>query len=378
MVRIGIDARLLALPITGIGRYTWQLSRALSAGNGEFFLYMPAPPVLALEAAPDVQVRVAHVPGRLGRALWSQTILPHQAARDRLDLFWGTAHRLPPGLPSSVARVVTIHDLVWKFAPETMRTDSRLLERCLMPRAIRQADRVLVVSHSTAQAVEDAFPASRGKVRVVYPGTTAMSRPADKSSLLALGVDRPYFLFVGTLEPRKNLRRLLRAYARLPEAIRDSHLLVIAGGKGWGDVDVVQQAHELGLSRYVVVTGYVDDVQLATLYGHARLLAMPSLYEGFGLPLIEAMSLGVPVLTSNVSSLPEVAGEAGVLVDPFDVAAIAQGLSRLLTDDALHARLSRLATRVASRFCWSKAARETWEVFEEALAVRRARPGKSS
>jgi len=377
-VRVGIDARLLAVPITGIGRYTWQMSRELLARDGEFFLYMPGPAVVGDWQAPNVHVRSRGVPGRLGRMLWSQTVLPRQAARDRLDVFWGTAHRLPAGLGAEVARVVTIHDLVWKYAAATMRADSRCAERLLMPRAIRLADRVLAVSQNTAQAVEEVFPFARGKVRVVYPGATPLAPAAARATLAPLGVDRPYFLFVGTLEPRKNLRRLLGAYARLPVAVRDGHRLVIAGGSGWGGVDASQLAGELGIAGNVVITGYVDDAHLATLYAHARFLAMPSLYEGFGLPLVEAMSCGVPVLASNVSSLPEVAGDAGLLVDPLDEAAIAQGLQRLLTDDDLHQALAARAREAAARFSWAQAARETWQVFEEAREARRGRRGRPS
>jgi len=135
--------------------------------------------------------------------------------------------------------------------------------------------------------------------------------------LASLGIVKPYVLFVGTLEPRKNLRRLLGAWAGLPAALRQSHQLVIAGGKGWGGVDVPQLVQALGLGDTALVLGYVSDAQLAGLYAHARFLAMPSLYEGFGLPLVESMAHGVPVLTANCSAMPEVAGDAGVLVNPL-------------------------------------------------------------
>jgi glycosyltransferase involved in cell wall biosynthesis len=308
--------------------------------------------------------------------LWSQTFLPYWAARDGVDVFWGTTHRLPRYLPASVARVVTIHDLVWKYAGETMRPLSRWVERRLMPEAVRLADLIIAVSVSTARDLEAEYPEARGRVRVVYPGAPAFAAPLGREALAALGIKRPYVLFVGTLEPRKNLRRLLRAYALVDEAVRRRHQLVLSGGKGWGGLDIRALVRDAGLDEgQVVVTGYVDDRRLATLYAHARFLAMPSLYEGFGLPLIEAMAFGVPVLTSNRSSMPEVAGAAGVLVDPLDERSIAAGLLALLTDEAHRERLAAEAEPRARRFSWRKAAWETWAVLEEAVAERRRAGG---
>lgn len=372
-MRIGVDARLLSIPLTGIGRYTAELSRALLAQGDEYFLYMPSPPVVGGWDGPNVQVRSGRFRGRAGKMLWSQTALPYSATRDSVDVFWGATHRLPRYLPQRIARVVTIHDLVWKYAGETMRPLSRWMEERLMPEAVRLADRIMADSQSTADGIEAEFPEARGKVRVVYLGATPMPTPDSRESLRSLGIDRPYFLFVGTLEPRKNLRRLLGAFARVPEEFRKQNQLVIAGGKGWGGVDVQSLLAGLGLERDVVVMGYVNDGQLAALYACARFLAMPSLYEGFGLPIIEAMTCGVPVLTSNTSSLPEVAGDAGILVDPLSEDDIAEGISRLLADENLHGLLAGRARLNAQRFTWEKAAQEARAVFAEALVERRGR-----
>jgi glycosyltransferase involved in cell wall biosynthesis len=374
-MRIGVDARLLSLPLTGIGRYTAELSRALlkqaEIQSDNFFLYMPSSPIGEDWSHPCAQVRSRRLRGRLARMLWSQTVLPWEATRDGVEIFWGTTHRLPRYLPAHIARVVTVHDLVWKHAGETMRPLSRWMEQRLMPEAIRLADRVLADSQSTADDVMAAFPNQREKIRVVHLGITPLVIPQPRESLRLLGIDKPYFLFVGTLEPRKNLGRLLVAFARLPEAVRTLHMLVIVGGKGWGGVDLHELIKSHGLLGNVVGVGYVRDAQLSTLYAHARFLAMPSIYEGFGLPLVEAMSLGVPVLTSNRSSLPEVAGDAGLLVDPFDVSALATGLLSMLADDVLCATLAGRARTNAARFSWAKASEQTRAVFSEAITERR-------
>jgi len=375
-MKVGIDARLLAGPLTGIGRYTAELTGEVIKYPGRFFLYSARPLVVGDWRRANTILRAVGFRTRAGRMLWSQSILPYWAARDDVDVFWGPTHRLPALLPSSIARVVTIHDLVWRHAGETMRPLSRFVEGRLFPQAVRLADRIMADSLSTARDLAALYPESASRTRVVYPGHAALPGPLDPALLETLRIDRPYVLFVGTLEPRKNLARLVEAYASLDRAIRDEFLLVIVGGKGWGGVDAGALVANAGVSSQVRILGYVEDAELATLYAHARCLAMPSLYEGFGLPLVEAMAQGVPVLTSNRSSLPEVAGEAGHLVDPLDVSAIRAGLERLLKDDVYHARLAGKARETAEHFSWRQAAKETWAVFEEAVEERRQRRGR--
>jgi glycosyltransferase involved in cell wall biosynthesis len=374
-MRIGIDAQMLCGVVTGIERYASEMTHELFRlyPESEFFLYAPKALTFSMPTYANVAVRTARVNFRAGKTLWSQTQLPYWANKDRLDLFWGPTHRLPMFLSNKVARVVTIHDLVWKHAGETMPRINRLAERVLMPNAIRLADRIMADSHSTADAIAGEFHLAKERIRVVHLGTTLLPDPRSIDSLSILGIDQPYFLFVGTLEPRKNLRRLLEAFASLDGASRKQALLVIAGGKGWGNIDLASLIRSLGLGESVRLTGYVSNEQLSTLYAHARFLAMPSLYEGFGLPLVEAMSFGVPALTSACSSLPEVAGDAGILVDPFSVDSIASGLLQMLNDDALRNRLAARARLNASRFSWEKSAQTAMEIFLEAISERNAK-----
>ena len=373
-MRIGIDARLLSVQLAGIGRYTAELSRELLKQDGMFFFYMPSSPAIGDWHDSNSYVRSSAFGRRIGKMLWAQSVLPYWAAKDDIDVFWGTTHRLPRFLPQRIARVVTIHDLVWKHAGDTMRPLSRWLDSRLMPEAIRLADRVIAVSQSTADAIDSEFPAVRSRVRVIHPGIAEHDQCGGNiASLAVMGITKPYFLFVGTIEPRKNLRRLFGAFSKLPADIRARSQLVVAGGKGWGGIDISALIAEYGLKRDVIQVGYVSDQQLFTLYANARFLAMPSLYEGFGLPLAEAMSCGIPVLTSNCSSLPEVAGDAGLLVDPMSEDSIMVGLMRLLIDDALRDSLAARARLNAARFSWSDAAAKTRAVLEEAVIERRSR-----
>jgi glycosyltransferase involved in cell wall biosynthesis len=373
-LKIGVDARLLSRPLTGIGRYTLEMCRALSkVENISLCLYSPAPfrpdAILDLD---KVNVRTGSWDSGVLRQLWSETYLPKWAANDAVDVFWGPAHRLPLRLPKSMARVVTIHDLVWKYAGDTMRPLSRLLERYQVPLAVRAADAVIVDSGSTAKAVREEFGIDYDKLNVVHLGVNLVAIEPPFSSLQQFGIDRPYFLFVGTIEPRKNLIRLLTAYANLAQSVKEQAVLVIAGGEGWGSINIHDAVDSLGLKDKVHLLGYVDEPSLAGLYANAQFLAMPSLYEGFGLPLVEAMANGVPVLTSDNSSMPEVAGNAGLLVDAKDVDSISDGLNQLITNKELRSRLAANAKINAERFSWDESAERVLAVFENAIAVRRS------
>ena len=376
MYRIGVDARLLAEEVTGIGRYTVEVLSRLTLAGHEWFLYSHQPIIVGKWEMSNVHLRTDNLPGRGLRMLWAQSVMPFRAWRDEIDLFWSPAHRLPSLLPARVARVVTVHDLVWKHAGETMRPMSRWLDSILMPEAVRLADRVITVSGHTAEDLLREMPSARGKVFPIPLGTSFLAPAASRESLTSLGLTEPYFLFVGTLEPRKNLTRLLEAFARLPDSLRSRAMLAIAGGKGWGGVDVATIAERFGIGDRVRVLGYVDDSQLATLYTHALFLAMPSLYEGFGLPLLEAMSHGTPVLTSNCASMPEVAGDAGMLVDPCDVDSVAHGLSELLSHDARRNALACLAKTHAASFSWDRAAEDTLRIFDDAIGARKLKLGQ--
>lgn len=240
-----------------------------------------------------------------------------------------------------------------------------------MPRSLEMADRVIAVSHATRNALLQFDPLLGDKTIVVHEAAEALPNPTTGESLTNIDVDSGFMLFVGSLEPRKNLSRLIEAFAGLPSGLQGKHQLVIAGGMGWGAVDVLGMVKRLGIANRVRVLGSVNDQLLSTLYRHARCLAMPSLYEGFGLPVLEALSQGTPALIASGSSLPEVAGDAGLVVDPLSVDSIRAGLEAMLTDDVLHARLAAAAIPQASKFSWERAAKETLAVFDEAIAVRK-------
>ncbi|MDH0339080.1 glycosyltransferase family 4 protein [Metapseudomonas otitidis] len=370
-MRVGVDVSPLVGNLTGIGRYTHELLRRLTESGHEWFLYSHDHINANYTDRKNVHLRLAKTFRFLPRTVSVQTTIPLQAKQDKVDLFWSPTHRLPTLLSKKIARVLTIHDLVWKRAGETMRPLNRFLDAALMPEGIRIADRIITVSEHTALDLKTEFPDSRHKIRTIPLGISSLLAAAPRESLASMGLTGQYFLFVGTLEPRKNLGRLISAFSVLPQRLREQVCLVIAGGDGWGGVNVASIAERFGVERNIRVLGYVSEEQLAALYSHALFLAMPSLYEGFGLPLLEAMARGIPVLASDCSSMPEVVGNAGVLVDPYDVSSIARGIVDILENDARRSELSKLSLLNASRFSWDKAAKETLEVFEDAIETRK-------
>jgi glycosyltransferase involved in cell wall biosynthesis len=367
-MKIGIDGRLLSRPLTGIGRYTFEMCQRLALEkNISLFLYSPAPYTCPLLEFSESTLRHNHCKGSLQRQFWGDFLLPIWARKDAPDIFWGPAHRLPPFLPAAMAKIVTIHDLVWWEWPETMNRATFFLEKTHVPSTLKRADAIVASSRATITSLKRAFPLTADKTHLIYPGTSPLLPPEEPAFVDQYGIKRPYFLFVGTLEPRKNLVRLLEAYGGLPEALREEVSFVIAGGKGWGNDNIQDHIERLNLSEQVHVIGYVDEKSLSTLYAHALFLTMPSLGEGFGLPLTEAMTRGVPVLTSHSSSMPEVAGEAGLLVDPLNIPSIQEGLFTMITDTSLRTAYASKTRAQSEKFSWDKAVSELMVLFEETL-----------
>jgi len=365
-MRIGVDVRSLSEPITGIGRYTISLLELMVLENThQWYLYSHRPILHGNWDIKNVNIRTLSFPKWFkGLYLfWSQFILPFLVKQDGIDLFWSTSHRLPWFLPKSVIKVITVHDLVYKFAPKTMKPFGRFLDMKYLPKNINMSNEVIAVSKSTAKDLILEIPEANSKTNIIYEANTLKRDNFSRVSK----IDGEYILFVGTLEPRKNLPRLLKAYSLLSKQIKNDYSLVIVGGKGWGNDNIFSIIKNLEINKNVRVLGYQTDQDLATLYHFAYLLAMPSLYEGFGLPILEAMSFGVPVVTSNISSLPEVVGDTGVLVEPTNLLSIKDGLEKLLTNKRLRDSLSKDAYARSKLFSWNHASKQTLEVFEKAF-----------
>jgi glycosyltransferase involved in cell wall biosynthesis len=365
-MRIALDARLWMEPRSGIGRYTRALMEHLvSAGPEErWIFYVDRAPGPALGGA---EVRCLPWPQRL---LWTLWHAPRDLRRRPVDLFHGvTGFELPGRGPWAL--VTTVHDLVPFRFPQLVPARHRWAVRGLLGGALRRAGRIIAVSEATRAELLARYRLPPARVVVVPEAAAAHFAPPAPRALAAVraryGLARPYVLFVGFLEPKKNLGALLGAVARLRRTGAWGDVeLVVAGAPGWGP-DPTRRAHTLGLDRVVRFIGAAPDADLAALYGGALAFVFPSLWEGFGLPVLEAMASGSPVLASNRGALPEVTGGAALLTEP-EPAALAEALGRLLAEPGLRERLREAGLVRAAAFSWERTARETLAVYRAAAA----------
>jgi glycosyltransferase involved in cell wall biosynthesis len=385
--RVAIDLRALVPLPTGIGVYTRSLSIALAARGGMRYLGVAhRPPRGAAElAAAGIDVEEQRAP--LG-VLWQQLLLPRRLRRGDVDLLWSPLLTLPLDCP--VPAVATVHDLTVLLMPEAHRAKVRFSLLPFLAASFRRARRLVTLSRATADDLAFHYPGSAGKVRVIYPGVDEEFRPgaADEiaATRVALGAPQGYLLYAGTLEPRKNVGALLDAWEALAADDPGFPPLVLAGPYGWGSRALAARIARLaarggtaagtGLAATprsaapggrLLALGHLDRARLVRVFQAASLFVYPSLYEGFGLPPAEALACGVPAVALDTSSLPEVVGEAGVLVPPGDTAALAAALGRLVAEPGLTAELAGRAAAQAGRFRWQRAAAEMEEVFREAL-----------
>jgi glycosyltransferase involved in cell wall biosynthesis len=364
-LRVVVDARLVTYQRAGIGTYLLSLLASLRDVVGREQLL-----VLISRRDPDVVRRLPDLPTR---AIWTpphhrleQVALPLELAAIRGDVY-----HAPDFIPPFVRRVpavVTIHDLAFLKWPELLTAQSRRYYG-QVARAVRSADRVIAVSTRTRDDLVELVDAPARRIDVVYEAADARFRPADGAAVAEvrrrLGLPERYFLFVGTREPRKNLRRLLEAYALVADDL-EAPDLVIAGRVGWIDEDLEGQATILGVGARVHFTGGVADEDLPALYSGAVAFVLPSIYEGFGLPTLEAMACETPVIASTGGSLPEIVGDAGLLVDPFNVSALAAALGRIWREPGLRGEMVERGRARASQFSWRRAAEETLDVYRRA------------
>lgn len=363
-MKIGFDAREAFTEKAGKGQLAYHLLLELIATDpaNEYFVFVATPSGLVLPSNFHEVVVTSK------SLLWHIAVM-RKAKSLELDVYFSPTSYIVPAL-ASFKTVMIVHDMVAFLNVTQHQAKAKWIERLTLKRAVRKTSRIVTISHNSKRDLEKIFPESNGKVRVVYPAqaTEAISAPADvvQGKFDAMHLPTSYILFVGTIEPRKNIDGILRAYALYKKQVEHPAKLVIAGKKGWFYKDVFALVDELDLQDDVVFTGFVDKDALPLLYKNARCFFFPSWYEGFGLIVLEAFSFGCPVITSNNSSLPEVAGDAAVMVDPSDTDGMARALILVTSDDAKRAALIAKGFEQHKKFSWDKNARETLAVIKEA------------
>jgi glycosyltransferase involved in cell wall biosynthesis len=372
VLSVGLNGHLLSGAASyrsaGVHQYILHLLRHLPEAGCRVTAFLgPSSPVEA-----GWEVRRSRLPTHrpLARILWEQAFQPAALRQTGVDLAHGPAFVAPLAAPCPT--VVTVHDLSFLRFPHLFRPANRLYLRLFTRASVRRARQVIAVSAHAADETVRLLGADPHKVHVVYHGVDPLFRPLPPDEVAAWrearGLPERLMLAVGTLEPRKNLPRLIEAFANLR---RPDLTLALVGGRGWYEQEIFTCVERLGVKGQVIFPGYVANEELLWWYNAATVFAYPSLYEGFGLPVLEAQACGTPVLTADSSALPEAAGDGALLVDPYRVEAIAEGLRRLLDDEGLREQMRQRGLAHAARFNWQHAAAETVAVYHQALSEDR-------
>ena len=374
-MRIGIDGIPLSYLKTGVGHYTFEVARclALESPQDEFELISPHPFISQPgdETGPDwpSNLSAVRVQANLLERRWWSIGLPLYIRRHPLALFHGTNFEVP--VWKRCPTVLTIHDLSVLLYPQTHEKRFARRSRLRLPHMARRATMIVTPSESVRREVCEHLRVAPEKVVAVPEAARRLFHPLPMVQTIEtrrrFGVEDEFLLYVGTIEPRKNLLTLVRAFDHVLRTTKYLPQLVIAGKKGWLTDDLYAYINDLDMSDRILFTGYVTDEELRALYSSCRAFVYPSLYEGFGLPPLEAMACGAPVVASDIASIREAVGEAAHLVDPKDVDALARSIARLLEDDKERQHLSAAGLRRAAMFNWERTARSIREVYEEAL-----------
>lgn len=364
----------------GLGRYAESLARALAAAHADRIALFynrerGIEPLAGLTALPTRTVALGYKPWRM--LVWGGQLSP--LAFNRLlpdaELFHATEHLLPPfrGIPT----VLTVHDLIFRHLPEHHKRLNRWYLNLTLPLYCRRASHIIAVSEATRADISAAYRVPPEKITVIYEAAAPDFRPQSPERVAAVRVrhhlPERYLLFVSTIEPRKNLTRLLHAWEPLYLA-GAAPPLVLVGKRGWLEGDFFAALEASPARAGVLRTGYILDEDLPALYAGATAFVFPSLYEGFGLPPLEAMACGTPVICANTSSLPEVVGDAALGFDPRDVEAIREAVRQVAQDAPLRDELRARGLRRAAQFSWEQAARETYALYQKLLTAQEVIP----
>lgn len=356
-MKIGIDIQTTLGNKTGFGFYVENLVKELKSSKSDYEYTLIRPELEQDFSAPK-------------RFVWDQFGVPKQARNAGVDLLHQPSFSAPVLFKGKT--VVTIHDLIAVHFGEDIPFWSRQYFGRLMPFTYRFVDHMIAVSQHTKKDIVNLLHTPEDKITVIYEAADKKFKPLVnkveecRRIKKKYGITDDFILHVGTLNPRKNLEFLVSVYAEVVKT-NPNYQLVIAGKKGWYYESLIEKVKSLGLEKKVLFIGYIDEEDKVAMYNSAQILAFPSLYEGFGLPPLEAMASGLPVIASNRSSIPEVVGSGGILNNPTDIKAWVNTFNHLLGDEKELARLSQLGLKQASNFSWSKTARQTVEVYDKVL-----------
>ena len=352
MLRIGYHDTSSDERMNGITRY---LINIISSSNGKDLHFVNCAPKEFMKSS---------ILSRVYKAI--NVLLGLNIRSSGINVYWGPAHRLPLFRMKNISYVLTVHDLVWKICPDTMSLTGRLMERLFYSSAIKNADIIIAVSDNTAKDLVKYFPKYSHKVRIIPLANSLNKSARTKYSPKCVN---KYILYVGTIEPRKNDENILLAYSSLSDATKKHYKLILVGRMGWGGINIKRLIAKNNLTNHAEYHHYDNDQQLMDLYKNAYCLLFPSFYEGFGLPILEAHNFGIPVITSNLSSMPEILGEGGLLVNPYSTESIQKSIELMINNPELRNSLSEKAKINSKKFSWEKTIQKTHQSFIDSIDV---------
>ena len=376
-MKIGIISERLNHPITGVGTYTFQLIKNIStlckrdeiylidSNNSEIFKdinkIIISPPIKYLQKKPYFWNLYSQF--KLRRNNFDLDIIH---SPENATLFIKLKNQM---------KIITVHDIIAYKFPKFVTLTTRLRYKYLLPRTLKTADKIIADSHNTKQDLINCFKVPKNKIKVIHLAADEIFKPLNYEEVNEFKrkyhINFPFILYVGNITENKNIPTLIKAFYMIKNK-NIKHKLVIAGMKR-GDKRVFEMIDQLNLLNEVIFTGYLPKEDLPRLYNAADLFVYPSFYEGFGLPPLEAMSCGCPVITSNTSSLPEVVGDAGIMIDPYDINGLSMKMYEILTNDDLREELKRKGLKRAKLFSWEKTAVETLKVYKEVFASKKSK-----
>ncbi|WP_421077859.1 glycosyltransferase family 1 protein [Methanothermococcus sp. Ax23] len=366
-MKIGIISEKLNPPRTGVGNYLYNTLKATAKLQNKNYCLIN---YQHNNLIPSANLIVVKKPFN-NRYLWYQ-ILPINNSLENLDIIHNP-FQIPTILNFKQKYIMSVLDLIQILFPKEIEKSVYLFQKIILSKSIKSADKIISISHHTKQDIIKYFKIPEDKIKVIHLAANENYKPLRENEINDIkqkyNLNYPFILYVGTLEPRKNIPTLLKALYKLKK-MGTKHKLVITGKKGWKYKSIFETIEKLNLQKDVIFTGYVPDEDLPALYNAADLFVYPSIYEGFGLPPLEAMACGTPVVTSNTSSLPEVVGDAGIMVNPYDVNELAKAMYEVLTNDGLREELSKKGLERAKLFSWKKCAEEHLKVYEEVYNVK--------
>lgn len=368
-MRIGIDMSALVKEAAGIGQWIIHVTQRIMEMDSENDYYLFTYDEIKIPYQLKENWKIIYYGGEKKKQIRYLTHAPRLLKKHKIDVFIGTRHYLPP-FYKKTKYIAVVHDLIPLYMPELFTRQHKLRFHLFTAIARRQANLVIAVSKATRQDVLKYMHIPEEKIRVIYEGANTMftavrDEAGIQSALKKYGIDSPYILCLSTVEPRKNMLRTIQAYEQVVQEHKLPYKLVIVGGSGWNNGAIYEYVQNNNrLKEHVIFTGYVSNEEVKNIYANASLFIYASLCEGFGLPVLEAMQSGVPVITSSVSSMPEVAGDACELVNPYSIDELKDAITRVLFSEETRESMRKLGLEQAKKFSWDTCAKEVLECIQ--------------